>query len=386
MKNKFTAFDSISLSEFTANDSGFLVANANIGRIGIQEYYAYEFGLDSTKTKVLKIYRPPEEVFNPLSMQTFENSPVTNDHPKDGVTPDNWQKLAKGEVTNIKQAGDYLSANIIVKSADAISAINSGKKELSCGYSFMLDLTPGITGDGLEYDGRQLNIVGNHVAIVDKARCGAACRIFDNAPDNPIGGLMADLKKMTVDGIPLEVSDLAAAAIDKLLATIGNKESEIAGLNASVEALATDLQAIKDSYKVELDSLKSQVMTPQARDAMVEEWAKLIGDAKVLKPDVVTSGKNCAEIRKEVLSHVAASDSKASALVKMVVPAIDSATDEDLKKGIQVALASIEVKTADTTVGKMFASGADNQTSTPELSGRDKFLKVSQDAWKGGAV
>jgi len=47
-----------------------------------------------------------------------------------------------------------------------------GKVELSNGYTSEIEFKAGKTNDGFEYDAIQTDIKGNHIAIVDKARCG----------------------------------------------------------------------------------------------------------------------------------------------------------------------------------------------------------------------
>ena len=94
-----------------------------------------------------------------------------------------------GEVIEIRRAGDMLSGKVIIKARSAIDAVEAGTVELSNGYSFKLDMTAGRTPDGEGYDGVQRQIRGNHVALVEAARCGSACRLGDALP----GGVPAQL-------------------------------------------------------------------------------------------------------------------------------------------------------------------------------------------------
>jgi hypothetical protein len=55
------------------------------------------------------------------------------------------------------------------------------KRQLSCGYNYHL-----------AYDGQklsQVNITGNHVAVVARGRAGDAARINDEAPNDYVGRL-----------------------------------------------------------------------------------------------------------------------------------------------------------------------------------------------------
>ena len=177
--------DRIGLTARTVTEEGYLIVPSNIARTGVQEYRAHELGLDADgmdPMKVIRLHRPPEEVFDTASMASFEGKPVTLGHPDEPVTSTNWSGLAMGEVIEIRRAGDMLAGKIIIKARSAIDAVETGTVELSNGYSFKLDMTAGRTPDGDEYDGVQRQIRGNHVALVEAARCGSACRLGDALP------------------------------------------------------------------------------------------------------------------------------------------------------------------------------------------------------------
>lgn len=189
MKNTLNVCDRIGLTTRTVTEEGYLIAPSTLARTGVQEYRAFELGLDADgmdPMKIIRLHRPAEEVFNPASMASFENKPITIGHPDKPVTSDNWAELAKGDVRDVRRAGDLMTGKITVKSRSAIDAIESGTVELSNGYTFKLDMTPGTAPDGQAYDGIQRNIRGNHVALVESARCGSVCRLGD-ASDSSTG-------------------------------------------------------------------------------------------------------------------------------------------------------------------------------------------------------
>lgn len=172
MNRILVASDRMSLSSRHLTDEGYLVAPGNLARTGVQEYRAFELGLDADgmdPMKVIRLYRPAEEVFDAASMTSFEGKPVTLGHPDEHVTAENWSDLAQGEVTEIKRAGDMLAGTVIIRNRKAIDAVENGTVELSNGYTFSLDMTPGKTADGQDYDGVQRNIRVNHIALVDAA-------------------------------------------------------------------------------------------------------------------------------------------------------------------------------------------------------------------------
>lgn len=143
-------------------------------------YGAGEVPVEAGRDGVVAISRDEDDVFSPTAMASFEGKPVTNDHPPLGmkVNPTNWRHLAIGDVNNVRRGdgaildSNFLYADLIIKDADAIRDILDGKKEVSAGYDAEYEqLEPGR--------GRQHDIIGNHVALVDKGRCGPRCAIGD---------------------------------------------------------------------------------------------------------------------------------------------------------------------------------------------------------------
>jgi hypothetical protein len=244
MTQTIFASDRIGLTSRTVTDEGYLVAPGILARTGVQEYRAWELGLkDGDPMRALRLYRPGSEVFEARSMGSFDGCPITIDHPEGGVTRDNWNQLARGDVRGVRREGDFMAATLTIRSKDAIEALQSGKRELSNGYTFTLDMTPGQTPAGEAYDGVQRNIRGNHVALVDAARCGPACRVSDSSTP-PVKGtipMTETLRKVSVDGIPVEVSETAAAAIDKLTQA---RDKAKAALDAAPNQAVLDALAI----------------------------------------------------------------------------------------------------------------------------------------------
>ncbi|MHB0973948.1 MAG: DUF2213 domain-containing protein [Thiobacillus sp.] len=393
MKKTIQARDFMSLTSRQMTTEGYMVAPGNLARTGVQTYRAYELGLDAEgmdPMKVIRLHRPPEEVFSHASMASFESKPITVDHPSVAVTADNWAELAKGEVRDVSQSGELMTGTLLIKSKDAIEALQSGKAQLSNGYTFELDMTPGTTADGRDYDGVQRNIRGNHVALVDAARCGSACRIADSQL-NLEGKTMADAKrKVTVDGIPLEVEDTAADVIGTLVKQRDEARDAVAAMKPKA-AEADGLKVALDKAHADIEVMKKDVITPEARDAMVVEWAKLIGDAKRLVPDLTTDGKTCLAIRREVIGAMIAKDATAKAVADAVLAgkALDSAEPEHVRATFNALAAAVKTEAANTVVDANDADLADALTgagngneSKTVLTGRDKFMSRQSQAWQ----
>lgn len=393
MNKTIQARDFMSITSRQMTAEGYLVAPGNLARCGVQEYRAYELGLDADgmdPMKVIRLHRPPEEVFNPASMASFENKPITIEHPSVAVTADNWRDLAAGEVRDVTRSGDLMTGTLLVKAKDAIEALQAGKAQLSNGYTFELDMTPGQTADGRAYDGVQRNIRGNHVALVDAARCGSACRIADSQP-NLEGNTMADAnRKVTVDGIPLEVEDTAAGVIDTLVKQRNEARDALAPLQTKA-AEADGLKVALDKAHADIEAMKKDVVAPEARDAMVAEWSKLIGDAKRLVPELTTDGKTCLAIRREVIGALVAKDATAKAVADAVLAgkALDAAEPDHVRATFNALAASVkteandaETRAADAAVADALTGEGKGKETKTELTGRDKFMASSAQAWQ----
>ena len=158
---------------------GFLICkNVPIARTGDMEYLGREIGLEGAPAdQAVTVHRSPEEVFAEAALASFEGKPVTNDHPPELIGPDEVKKYEMGHAQNIRQgAGEwegYVIADLHIHDRELISAIQGGKREISCGYECeYLD-----NGDGTY---SQKNIRGNHVAVVDRGRAGKRAAILDS--------------------------------------------------------------------------------------------------------------------------------------------------------------------------------------------------------------
>jgi hypothetical protein len=85
-----------------------------------------------------------------------------------------------------KHKPEDMVGTLILRDANAIAKINAGRSQLSNGYRGEIIPRRGVH-EGQTYEFEQTNLVGNHVAIVDKARCGTSCRIMDS-PGCSCGG------------------------------------------------------------------------------------------------------------------------------------------------------------------------------------------------------
>jgi len=159
-------------------DGFLLCSDTPIARVGQQVYGEHELPGMRGKDGIITIQRDAEEVFRPDTIASFNGKPVTNNHPPEKVVPANFKLYAVGTVLNphrgdgIETDANFLYADLLITDPQAIGDIRTGKREVSAGY----DAEYKQLGDGL---GVQHSIVGNHVALVNRGRCGPLCSIGD---------------------------------------------------------------------------------------------------------------------------------------------------------------------------------------------------------------
>lgn len=243
---KVTVYDrsSYRITHREYTDEGFLRVPGHVARTGIQDYLARELELPGDPNRIVKVYRPPEEVFNADSLATYNGADITLNHPVGMVNAENYKIVSKGVSRGDGQKSDiFVQCDLIIKDAAAIKAVNSGKCELSAGYTAIYDETPGVTPDGEKYDYVQREIRINHIAIVDRGRAGALAKIFDN---ETTGGNTMPVLITTDSGRSVDVADPANAqvvadAFDRLLKRASTAEDSV-----------QKIQAVADGAKEEL--------------------------------------------------------------------------------------------------------------------------------------
>lgn len=293
--------DTLTMDGARITGDGYLVASVKAARTGIQIYGGREVDPDNSHglrdKATVRVYRPESEVFKVDTLNSFTSIPLTNDHPPEAVTADNWRKYAVGNTgEEWARDGQTMRLPIIMKDAAAIRAVEAGKRELSCGYTCDLAFTPGRTDDGLEYDAIQTNIRGNHLATVDRARGGHELRIGDSdMTTKPV--------TITIDGAShtVELSDAAAILVGNLQTALAKATADRDTAQTAVGTLTATVSTKDGEIAVLKQQATDAVMTPAKLDAAVTARAKVIDAAKKIFPAIVVDGKTDAEIRKEAV-------------------------------------------------------------------------------------
>lgn len=159
--------------------AGFLVCLAvPIARTGEMHYAEHELPEIEAKDGVITVERLADELLCDRTIASFEGMTVTQDHPDDPVSASNWKEHAVGHAQNIRRGtGDQsglLLADLVITDAKTVREMQGDDlPEVSAGYDAeYIQISPGRA--------EQRQIVGNHIALVKRGRCGPICSIGDS--------------------------------------------------------------------------------------------------------------------------------------------------------------------------------------------------------------
>lgn len=314
---------------------GYMVATARAARTGVQTYLRAELGLDGDGT--INVYRPEAEVFKADSLASYAAKPVTVGHPGTPVNASTWREVGIGNVgADVMRDGEFVRVPLILMDAEGIEKARTTHREISMGYSAQVVMRDGVAPDGTPYEAEQQNIKINHLAFVERARGGSKLRIGDGAGSwgacpvtserKPEKEKIMTLKTVTVDGIPVEVTDQGATVIATLQTRLADATKKITDAEAShARALAdkdtahaaaisakdkelADKDAELAKKDAEIDAAKANVVDAAALDKLVQARGGLIATARSIAKDVKTDGLTDAEIRKAVVVAVKGED------------------------------------------------------------------------------
>lgn len=281
-----------------------------LSRVGVFPYVGGSINAPD-KDKIYQVYRPADELSTAETIASFKLLPWIDEHTmlgdeERGLTPAE-RKGVQGVIgENVYFEDGVLYGNIKVFSEAMSNLIDSGKKELSCGYRCLYDFTAG-TFEGQPYDAVQRRIRGNHLALVDEGRMGPEVAVLDCADkltftfDAAEATAMAETPKIDVQ--TLTVADLMALieSMKPLLMQMGwakpaeKAAEEIAPIvEAAVDAdpeekpaVAADADPVVETKDVaamdaKIKALQAQIATLKSVPAM---------DSKTVMLDILARDK-----------------------------------------------------------------------------------------------
>ena len=210
------AFDRASVRSFDGNGR-LQVKVSNISKANVCPYFGREIPnaekLGLEPDKIYQLWRHPDELKKAAA--TFNNIPLLSIHTPD--FPGDPPREYRVGVThsNADFDGTYLTNGLSVWDDSAIAGIETEEQEeLSSSYQYVADMTPGVTPNGEPYDGIMRDIIGNHVALVERGRAGSDVLVADSLPP----GLMLMSKRKAA---------IIRATLKPLLAADADLEAEV---------------------------------------------------------------------------------------------------------------------------------------------------------------
>lgn len=264
---RFLSSEKLSEHKYKTPEGYLICTDAILARTGKQTYRKNEVFADSDDDSEIEVDRRPEDVFSDETLTSFENKPITVEHPDRDVNAENHNELSVGFVRDVRRATrdgqDVMIGNLVITDADTIEAIENGEHcELSCGYDCDIED---------EANPVQKNIRGNHVALCERGRAGIA-RIVDSVKDSTAPSDLeripyearqemknANNKAATLTGICGQLQDIINRADDIEKAELKRKANKIlndlrAQFNIDASHLVVDttknVSEIKEYFRV----------------------------------------------------------------------------------------------------------------------------------------
>lgn len=287
------------------DEQGFLhVDVTNISKATVNGYLGSEIpdgaALGLAPDRIYQLLRDPKELEKAAS--TFNNLPIlrdhqpvaSNDYPKDLIIGSTGTEAVYDE--------PYLKNSIVIWTAQDIADIESKKKcEISCGYRYRVIIEPGFY-QGVAIDGRMVDIIGNHVAIVDIGRAGPDIVVADSELIMSKGKLsrralsvrsavsaylkpklaqdkqLPDLKKVL---LPVNAKEFVkqkaklAQDIQLLVKPVLAADADLTDLAQVIDAFCDDPESSQDEDMTAMDSPAAEIMAMCKGKLSDEECAKI---------------------------------------------------------------------------------------------------------------
>lgn len=249
---------------FKDQDGHLHVRATNLSKATVNPYRGSEIpnyatlGLDPAR--IYQLFRDPTELAK--AAPTFNNLRLMSRHVAVSAT-DPQEKLVAGSTgTDARFESPYLVNSLVIWRQEDIDDVESQEKcQLSCGYYYDADMTPG-TWQGSQYDGVMRNLRGNHVALVEAGRAGPDVLVHDSGenvmPAQPLvsrkalmvaGALRAYLRPKLLPGTVL--------ALDSALGSVNRLNWQTQKNKVLATVLAEVGPRLAPNNKIELQDLKS---------------------------------------------------------------------------------------------------------------------------------
>ncbi len=351
--------------------------------------------------KVYDLYRHPDEMEK--AVETFNGKPLLITH-KPSNAVNHPHDITVGSINNVTWQSPYLMAGLDIWTKEAIDGIESGdRQQLSCGYGYVPNMTPGVTPDGKKYDGVMTSIHGNHCSLVPEGRAGPTVYVHDAAlPEaQPIIPTYKDLFMTAKAVLPRTAASAAALsgalsgalmtyarpkmAADAKLDTLALLRGVTAkNVKAKAPAIAKALDAAlkgKLAKDADLDPDEVKDIVEQVAEVMTENSEAIAAE---VSPDVDVTDEDDAQLR-EMLKAKGYTDEEVDAICNKSDTAASAASATDAEKAAeadkakQATDAKIAAAVRDAKKGMVDATAMDAAISAAVKQATDAATKAQKD-------
>lgn len=244
---------------YDAGNSYFHVALSPLTKAQVAPYRGYEIvdyqRHDLDPDTIYHVYRPPEELAKPETVQSVTGIPITLEH--EFIDPEHKPKQQVGMTGDKAEwRAPFLMNSLHITNADAIRRIEDGSmRQLSLAYTYEPDWRSGTTADGEHYDLIMRHIRANHVALVEEGRAGPDVYVFDDNSNvtntNKVTKSMEDKSQALLQIV--QILQTAVEAMQKLASSDATAEPAPEPTTAPT-APATDEEPKPDDAMTDDDS------------------------------------------------------------------------------------------------------------------------------------
>lgn len=324
-KNEFHTPTPVGKTRSMTPEGFLLCEDVRIARVGEQVYGAAELTDEKTGKPavepgpdgVVVIGREPDEVFRDETVKSFEGKSVTVEHPNEFVNPDNYERVEVGTTHNVHRGegadSDFLMADLLIKDKAAIAHVNRDMPQISCGYDSEYEQTE--IGRGV-----QRNIVGNHVALVDRGRAGPRCAIRDSAIKSTVEDKTMAVKVKMIDrlmSLLTAVKTKDKVALDRALAedeegdeplgeSFGSMDAKFKDWMDTADKRFTDWMDAADKRMKDAEEEKKEKKDDEEEEKAKAEDTVINAETLGKNPDMlgrVWVGDSVAPLVKDILSR-----------------------------------------------------------------------------------
>ncbi|WP_201752552.1 DUF2213 domain-containing protein [Pseudomonas knackmussii] len=274
------AFDRATVRRIDA-DGRMHVSMSPISKANVCPYFGREIpggeSMGLEPERIYQLYRDPGELAKGVA--TFNNIPLLSKHVAVSAADPQKEFVVGATGSNAEFAAPFLRNSLVIWDASAIAGIQTNEqRELSSAYRYVADMTPGVSPEGVPYDGRMTEIVGNHVALVPVGRAGADVLVSDSLPEEltPMKLSKAAAARAALHAVllPQLAQDSAPAEIRKLTAKVTTAEKLAEDSAKAFPDAKIDVKALTKSIQFALDEAEEEPKKPDAAEDEDDEDKK----------------------------------------------------------------------------------------------------------------